>query len=366
MELYEKKEECCGCGACADVCEAGAVHMVSDIEGFYYPCIEEELCVNCGKCRQVCPIKKQSTTEYDNKFFGVRAKDDTLRYSGSSGGIFSVLAEYVLGHNGVVYGAGYNGSMQVVHREASDRKELEKIKKTKYVQSSMGGVYRRIKEQAEKGRWILFCGTPCQAHALRLFLDADYEKLIIADLVCYGVPSPGIWMDYVKHLEKRHKGKMTDFSFRDKRNRDSGHTRSYVIDGKEYAGSLHQDTYCRLFFKNDSLRLSCHSCKFCTVERDSDFTIGDFWGIERVRPDLDDGMGISMVILHTEKAEKIWGQVKENTIWFECEKEDLLQPRLMSPTPVGEKRGRIMGLYKILPFSLFMKWVEIVELCRNA
>lgn len=361
MKLYEKKEECCGCGACADICEAGAVRLVLDKEGFWYPHIEEKLCINCGRCRQVCPLKKEGTAGCENRYFGVRAKDEGLRYSGSSGGILSVLAEYVLERGGAVYGAGYDQSMRVIHQEAHDKEQLEKIKKTKYVQSGMEGIYRRIREQAEEGKWVLFCGTPCQAQALKLFLNRTYEKLVIVGLVCYGVPSPGIWTDYVKYLEMRHNGKMTDFSFRDKRNRDSGHTRSYTVGGEEHVESLYQDIYCRMFFKNNSLRLSCHSCKYSTVERDIDITIGDFWGIEKIRHDFDDGMGISMMILHTKKAEDIWNRIKENTIWFECGKDDLLQPRLTAPTPVGEKRSLFMRLYKILPFSFFIQLVKRFE-----
>lgn len=124
----------------------------------------------------------------------------------------------------------------------------------------------------------------------------------------------------MRYLESRRRGKMTDFSFRDKRGRDHGHICAYVINGREYTGSLYQDRFCRMYFSNYTLRLSCYICKFCTADRDSDLTIGDFGGIEKVRPDLDEGMGNSMVILHTEKAEKILEQAQENMEWFECRK----------------------------------------------
>lgn len=376
VELYFRKEECCGCGACMDICRVHAIHMTQDKEGFLYPKIDSSICVGCGRCEKVCPVKYLTLSDkvcpshrdmsYSmllgdtpskgrNQYIGARAKSAAVRNTSSSGGMFSILAQYVLERKGVVFGAGYNSRMEVVHREAENLEQLEKIKRTKYVQSNMQGIFLKAEQCLKERRLVLFCGTPCQAQALRLFLGQEYDKLIIVDLVCYGVPSPGIWEDYVKYLEHRHHGKMTEFSFRDKRAQDHGHTCAYVINGEEYAGSLFQDRFCRMYFKNYILRPSCHSCKFCTVDRSSDFTIGDFWGIEKVRPDLDDGMGNSMMILHTEKARKIWEQVQEDVDWFECTKEDLQQPRLTEPTGRAEGRRTFMLLYKLLPFFLFIR-----------
>ncbi len=332
--------------------------MISDKEGFLYPHVDKAKCIDCGRCKQVCPTKKESILDDQNEYFGVKAKDETTRLSGSSGGVFPILAEFVLSRQGIVYGAGYDEHMYVLHQGIKTLEQLQRIKKTKYVQSNMVGIYCNIEHHLMKGRWVLFCGTPCQAYALRLFLKYDYDKLIITDLVCYGVPSPGIWKNYVEHLEHVHQGKLSDFSFRDKRNQDNGHMCSYRIDGKEYAKSLYSDVYCKMFFKGNSVRRSCFKCKFCTVKRSSDFTIGDFWGIEKVRPDLNDGMGISMMITHTDMAKKVWDMIKEKTIFFQCSKDELLQPRLIEPTAIGKKRFELMVMYRVLPFSLFIKWLE--------
>lgn len=350
-----EKEKCCGCGACVDGCDAEAIEMVQDKEGFFYPRINKANCTGCGRCEQVCPVNKPMTADRTNQYFGMLAKEEEIRYSSSSGGIFSIVARYVLEQQGGVYGAGYNENMEVTHQEVRGLVELESIKRTKYVQSDLKGIYKKIQQRLKQGRWVLFCGTPCQAQALRLFLNQSYEKLILMDLICYGVPSPGIWQRYVKYLENKHGGKMTDFSFRDKRNRDHGHMRSFVIGGIEYAGSLFSDIYCNMYFGNYILRPSCHACQFCTADRNSDFTIGDFWGMERVRPDLDDGMGTSLVILHTDKAREIWDQIKERVVWFTCEKEQALQPRLLEPTKAAKGRKLFMAAYKALPFPLLIK-----------
>lgn len=358
VKRFVKKELCCGCGACENICPTEALHMVRDREGFLYPKVDRSRCVHCSRCKEVCPIQKNLPIKSESQYFGVQAKREAIRYASSSGGFFSVLAEYVLRLHGVVYGAGYDKNMHVRHREITKLSQLGRIQKTKYVQSSMKGIYHNIEKYLKEKRWVLFCGTPCQAHALKLFLHGSCDKLILVDLVCYGVPSPGIWARYVKYLERRHKGKMRDFLFRDKRGRDNGHTCSYVINDREYAGSIYKDLYCALYFSNYILRPSCHKCKFCTVERSSDFTIGDFWGIERIRADVDDGMGTSLVIVHTDKAKEIWKRIKKDVDWFICEKQDILQPRLLTPTVAAKQRRLFMIGYSILPFSLTMKLVD--------
>ncbi len=359
MKGHEKKETCCGCGACREICPQKAIEMRPDKEGFLYPKMNRDLCNHCGKCRGVCPTNhygfegrctgKDKKQADKNLYLGVQAKNKAVRYSSSSGGMFSILAQYVLSRQGIVYGAGYDGAMRVIHKGVEDERQLQQLKRTKYVQSNMEGIYGKIERELKEERWVLFSGTPCQADALMRYLNRPYERLIVVDLICYGVPSPGIWSDYVKYLERAHGGKMTDFSFRDKRNRDNGHTCSCIIGGKEYAISLYQDVYCILYFKNLMLRPSCHSCRFCTVNRKSDFTIGDFWGIEGVRPKMDDGMGTSVVIAHSKKAKNIWNEIKEEFNWFQCSREDVLQPRLIQPTGAARGRRAFMLLYKIIP-----------------
>ncbi len=358
MKLTARKEECCGCGACAEICPAKAIRMVRDGEGFSYPQIDGQACVNCGRCRAVCPVQNHGAEGRERLCFGVQAKDRETRYASSSGGVFPVLAAWVLRRSGAVFGAAWNERMEVVHREVRSPEELETVKKTKYVQSDLTGIYRRVRECLEEGRWVLFCGTPCQAQGLRLFLGEPWEKLVTVDLVCYGVPSPGIWNAYADDLERKHRGPLTGFSFRDKRNRDNGHACSYRIGDREFAESLYGNGYCQLYFAGLTVRPSCYDCKFCTTDRNSDFTIGDFWGIENVRPGLDDGMGTSMVIVHTEQGRRIWEEVKEELSWFPCGEKDLLQPRLTGPTPKPRGRGFFMALYRLLPFSLFLPLVR--------
>ena len=358
MKLYEDKARCCGCGACADGCPVDAIRMEPDGEGFLYPRVDGAACVGCGRCGAVCPMGREEGAP-ENRYFGARAREDAARFASSSGGVFPALAGYVLWRRGAVFGAAFGEGMELSHREARTPEGLEALKTTKYIQSRMDGVYRRIRALLDGGTWVLFCGTPCQAHALRRFLGRPCPTLITADLVCYGAPSPGVWADYVRVLERRHGGRLTAFSFRDKRNRDSGHTRAYVCGGREYAGALNADPYCGLYFANYIIRPSCHACPYCTVDRGSDFTLGDFWGIEKLRP--DDGMGNSLVILRSEKAREVWAEIAGELDWFPCRREAVLQPRLTGPTPAARGRGAFMALRRVLPagavFGLF-EWVR--------
>lgn len=361
MRLYADKKECCGCGACVDACEAGAICMVCDKEGFWYPEIDGAKCTGCGRCKSVCQIhrtKKPDEKGHDRLYLGVQAKSAAIRASSSSGGMFCILAQYIFRRRGVVYGAAFNDKMEVVHMQARNMEQLEKIKGTKYVQSDLAGSFRRVREQLEEGLWVLFCGTPCQVRALRVFLKRTYKRLVAVDLVCYGVPSPGIWRDYVRYLERRHDGMMTEFHFRDKRNRDNGHMCSYVIGGREYVVPIHKEPFCRMYFLDHILRPSCHNCRFCTTERDSDFTIGDLWGIERIRPEMDDGMGTSLVILHSDRAKEIWNGVKDQALWHQLGEEEILQPRLVAPTRISGTRKWFMTCYRALPFPLLVRLVR--------
>lgn len=365
MKLYGKKEDCTGCGACAAVCPAGAIRMMPDREGFLYPQTDDKRCSHCLRCLAVCPTdKKTHRPPFEPVCLTARAKDEAVRFASSSGGIFPLLAAFILGKQGVVYGAAYNQNMRVIHREACSQKELDDLKKTKYVQSSLKGIYRKVQKQLLENRWVLFSGTPCQIHALLLFLGKDYPKLITADLVCYGVPSPVIWHSYVAYLEQKYGGRISSFLFRDKQAKDNGHTRTFTAGGKNYSESLYGDIYCKMYFLNYSIRPSCHVCRYCSVDRISDFTLGDFWGSKEHIPGADDKMGTSTVILHTEKAKEVWAHVEQEALSSRRPKKDILQPRLQAPTKRARLRSLFFLLYGILPFSAFILFCKILFLLQ--
>ena len=377
--IFKYKEACCGCNACAEICPTGAIAMKEDGEGFLYPKINKKKCIDCGLCAEVCPIKKEGAAISDcsakpgekekagteRVYIGAQAKEDSIRYGSSSGGVFPVLARYVLERKGVVFGAVMEADGMVRHKMACMIEEFAPMRKTKYVQSSLEGCFERIRKCLEEGRFVLFAGTPCQCRAMKLYLEkkscksgrgvADCQNILITDLVCYGVPSPGIWRKYLKEMERKYGGRLSGFSFRDKRKRDNGHTVSFCAGKKEYAHPMREDSFCRVYFRDYTIRPACYSCRFCTTERESDITLGDFWGIEKVKPEMEDGMGTSLVILHSDKAKRIWEEVKGDFRYFRCEREDVLQPRLQKPASWPGRRWRFMLLNKFLTVGMSEK-----------
>lgn len=354
MVLLHERAQCCGCLACMDACLQKAITVQVDKEGFCYPNIQRDLCVECGRCEKVCPCKGKENKEEFRKFFGVRAKNNELRQASTSGGAFPVLAEYILQHGGVIYGAGFDGSMRLTHQRADDHEKLDRLIQTKYIQSDLAGVYEMVRCDLKDKRNVLFVGTPCQTEAVRKLFGMTYPKLILVDLICYGVPSPMIWKDYVHYLEKRHKGQLKAFNFRDKRNHDNGHTISYQVDNREFLNEYSKDPFIAMYYSNCILRPSCHECRFSTLQRNSDITIGDFWGIEKKALNMDDGMGTSLVILHTHKAARIWKEIRDCFHYIECAEHEVLQPRLISPTLASKKRGLFFKVYHMIPFRLLV------------
>lgn len=303
------KKECTGCTACATLCPAKCITMKEDEEGFRYPIVQKDLCISCGLCQKVCPSKPFDSGEVLGCYGGYQKNDRIVRES-SSGGLFSVVANEILKKGGVVFGVTMEG-IRAVHRYVETAEDLRKLYGSKYLQSDLDDSMKQVKGFLDQGRWVLFCGTPCQVSGLHSFLGKTYEKLFTIDFVCHGISSPQIFCKYLEEIHGRRKWKK--ISFRDKY---SGWKKFGIYleaeDGYQYRESLTDDIYLQSFLKNMNLRPSCFQCKFRTIHRISDWTIGDLWGVEELVPDWKEDKGYSLILIHSEKGKQVWKQITEN------------------------------------------------------
>jgi coenzyme F420-reducing hydrogenase beta subunit len=301
------KHNCCGCSACYNICPQKCINMQCDDEGFWYPVIDIEECNDCHLCEQVCPIYKNKTARNNPVAYACKNKDEIIRKQSSSGGIFSLMAEKVLEDNGVVFGAGYNTDFDVEHSWIDNIEGLSRLRGSKYVQSNIGNAYQEAKRFLIKGRQVLFSGTPCQIAGLKAFLGKDYKLLICVDIVCHGVPSPKVWQLYKQHMEKVFKAESMKINFRSKVSGWRLFSMLFVFNnGTEYSKTLTEDIFMQGFLKNLYLRPSCYACRFKTLNRLSDITLADFWGIEGMLPQMDDDLGTSFVLVHSQKGQEMF------------------------------------------------------------
>jgi len=306
--------------------------MDYDDEGFLYPKVDTTKCLGCNVCVSVCFVKKERKQISSFELFAAKCNDDTIRFSSSSGGIFTSLAQWIIKQDGVVFGAGYDQNFDVYHSYALTDDELSKHKKSKYSQSDNRNSFKEVKMFLELGKKVLFSGLPCQVAGLKEYLQADYDNLYSIDLMCSSVASPKVWKSYISWLEDVAKSQVASVTFRDKEidgvalrpNQGNisikiffkNNTQIYQRYGvKENESSFFAGFIAKLF-----CRPSCHNCPTRCFTSGSDLTIGDFWGIEQIRPEIcdrhEDGtvmpFGVSEVIVLNEKGKTLFNNIRDN------------------------------------------------------
>lgn len=349
------RELCSGCGACAAACPFDCISMQQDREGFLYPVIDMELCKRCGKCQRICPVRENPGDDGQcPEAYAAQAKSNDLRQNSSSGGLFSLMAEKVIARGGVVFGCALDASMNAYHVACETVDELKKLRGSKYVQSNVKDTFRQAKEYLDSGRTVLYSGTPCQIAGLYAFLGKSYDNLYTQDLICHGVPSPGLWAKYVQYREKTAGSRTENVSFRDK---VSG-WRSFSLtfrfcNQKEYCGNVTQEPWMRFFLNGLSTRKSCDVCSFRHIHRQSDVTLADFWGVRHILPKWDDDKGTSLVLIQSEKGKQLWQSVQAEISCCSVNMEDVLRysPSYIKSSPENPLRARFLSDSASMPID---------------
>lgn len=312
-KLYFSKKNCSGCSACKTVCPKQCIDMKRDENGFLYPEADSNNCIDCGKCERVCyyrhrPDKKEITSVY-----AAINKNEDIRMTSSSGGVFHALAEEVISDGGIVFGAGFDADFNVRHISVEAVSELYRLHGSKYVESDIGDCFADVKKQLDTGRKVLFTGTPCQINGLMSYLGGNHEALLTMDFICHGVPSPLVWRKYLDEMEQKYSSKVCGVSFRNKTH--GWKVFSMIIEfenGQKYIGKVTEDPYLRSFISDIHLRKSCTSCMAKGTDRPADITVADFWGVGKVIDGINDDKGTSVIITRGNKADSIIETVSDS------------------------------------------------------
>lgn len=361
LEITDKAK-CTGCGACQNICPCDAISMRWDQEGFPYPEISDQ-CVDCGKCIQVCPLINPLPSYGESldeaTVYAAWSNNEERRIQSTSGGLFSELALSVYEEGGVVVGAVYDEAFMIHHECSEDAEDLVRLRQSKYAQSDIRFVFREIKQFLKQDRSVLFCGTPCQAAGLRAYLGGVPEKLLLCDFICRGINSPKAYASYLKMLERQHGAKVTKVQFK---NKDKGwnqfQTKVTFEDGSVRQQDRYTDPFMQAYLKHNLIiRPSCHACQFKGDFRNVDLSLGDFWGVSKYAPELDENKGTSVVLASTKKGKSAIESLGDRLTVREMSISQVHggNPCLVRSAPAGANRHEFLTRLDKLGFEKAMR-----------
>ena len=309
------KDQCIGCGACVSICAKNALNLKPDEYGYYISNIDNSKCINCGACSDVCPALKLP----DNKNLSIPdvyefiSNDDDLLYNSSSGGFFTQAARIIFEKKGAVIGAAWKEDFSVEHIVIESEDELQKLRKSKYLQSYSGNIDKKVKDLLDNDRYVLFSGTPCQVAGLRKYLKKDYEKLLIIDIFCSNAPSA---LFFKKYIDEKFNGNLKSYEFRNKSKGYNCLTIS-VTDNSDNVTIFHgarEDNYQRVYHNHIMTPKHCEKCRYQSLKRYGDFSIGDFWWLDKHDKETDQSKGINILLVNNDKAKAFLENIPSENI----------------------------------------------------
>lgn len=359
-----QKKQCTGCKMCADLCPTGAISYKTDKYGFDYPTVDYDKCISCKKCTAMCPALNEYTDKNytEPKVYAAWLKDTEMRLYSTSGGIYYALARKFLENDGVVVACQFTSDWKhAEHIVVTNLDELLPTVRSKYFQSETLGIYKKVKDIIATDRKVLFCGTPCQSVALQQYLGGVSENLITMDFICRGNNSQKAYQAFIEELEGRYNSPVKSVQFKNKRN---GWTSLGVLiqfeNGQEYYDTRKNSYWTLGYIKNNLyMRPVCHECQFRTIPRKSDFTVGDFWGIEGAESE-DIFNGISVLFANSNRAKEMLADMQDILFYEEHSLEEAIKgnPCILTSPKEGEMREKFFSLLENNTFT-----DSVVECC---
>jgi len=341
--------------------------MRSNAEGFLYPEIDSDLCNNCGLCEKTCPILRDDLQNNVLETFAAKNLNKEQLLRSASGGIFAVLAEKILEQSGIVFGCAYDENLAVKHIGIESLNELHRLQSSKYVQSDTLDTYTHARNFLKQNRKVLYSGTPCQIAGLKAFCGKDCENLTTMDLVCHGVPSPGLFAKYIEWLGKKIGGKIIYYNFRSKERGGWSYKLKAKAKTKTKTKYLkcHSDPYFRKFLLNETLRECCYSCKYTCGKRAGDITLADYWGIQQEHPVFFSRDGVSAILVNTQKGKSLFESIKNKAEIIQSTFENVAKHQGMLSRPAKRPAARDSAYSSIdesfFRITLLMRWKVLIR-----
>lgn len=298
---------CTGCGGCSKICPLSAISINRNENGFFSPSINDK-CIDCGLCVKVCYKSFEEEKGWnieDSKGYLAYSLNNEIRYRASSGGIGEELCKFALENEyevcGVIYDYEKNMAKHIITDELED---IEKIVGSKYIPSYTEEAFKSLDV---KKKYIVI-GTPCQIYSIRKFMiHKKITDWILVDFFCHGPASLNLWDKYLEYVKPTFEGeKITNISFRDKRNGWHNYGYSIKSENFEYFKNHSEDIYSECFLKKVDLRECCFDCKLRFNKIYSDIRLGDFWGPKC----SGDKKGTSIILSNTILGEDILNKLK--------------------------------------------------------
>jgi len=332
------QELCNGCGACVNICPEQCICL--EEKHNITVTIDKDKCINCELCHDVCPINSKIYP----KAYAAYALDSEIVMQSSSGGMFSILANYILEHGGVVFGAAFDDNYEVHHIGIDNKAELDKLRRSKYVKSRIENTFSETEINLKTGRKVLFSGTGCQIEGLLAYLDqksVDTTLLYTQDIICHGTVMPEVWRKYLDEKRNEYESEIRSISFRSKKISWFNFGINIQFEnGREYFCDKNKDIYMKLFLENYSLNECCYNCSCRGIRRKSDITLADFWSVYRNEPTAFNPDGTSVVLVNSNKGRMLFDLIKDKIFYKDVSVNDISRSEVMLVTTVKKPNTR--------------------------